>query len=205
MVYADGTTYDVGGYNLQAIGGSAPTLAGAIATYGPPTWTSAISSGGWWVGWAELGITLRFTGSGPGSDACRNQGGHVDLVALKGAGRWQTAKGLTIGETLARLRELYPGALRHGSGWWLTTRYSAETGRTVPVLVAYVSNGQIIGLRRSISGGRPAARWSAARRSAACRPAGARWHSSAACSRTWAAAGTGACGSPRSSSRAGGG
>ena len=58
--------------------------------------------------------------------------------------RWRTAKGLRVGQPLARLRSLYPGATRHRETWWLVTGLSQiGAPHRYPVLAATVRGGTV--------------------------------------------------------------
>jgi hypothetical protein len=110
----------VGGFET-----SEPTVSAARATFGAPTGFSDARSGGntCVVGWRALGLSIVFGDLSGANDAC-GDGGLADTVVIKGAAgadRFQTNKGLRVGQTIARLRTLYPRASRHGSSWWLAT------------------------------------------------------------------------------------
>jgi hypothetical protein len=84
------------------------------------------------VTWPARGVTGQFTTLGGIVDskgrpitqldsACRYRDQvYVDRLAAT-APHWHTPKGLKIGDSLARLRQLYPGATEHPEGWWLHT------------------------------------------------------------------------------------
>jgi hypothetical protein len=67
--------------------------------------------------------------------------GYFSSAVMTGA-RWSTNKGLRNGDTLARLKQLYPRARRHDESWWLVPRFTAATG-SYPGLSAMVSGGRV--------------------------------------------------------------
>jgi hypothetical protein len=63
------------------------------------------------------------------------------------AQHWHTRKGLKIGDSLARLRQLYPDATEHDDGWWLhTVRLPWGSSEESGDLLATVSNGRVTAL-----------------------------------------------------------
>ena len=136
--------YRIGGYAVKSDG----MLRGVIDEYGPPTskrrrWGRV----GCLVGWRGAGLSILFYNLG-GGDACRPDDGRFRTAAMTGR-LWVTAKGLRVGDSVARLRRLYPGATYHASGhyprsWWLVTRYSriGDNGY-YPGLRAIVRNGRV--------------------------------------------------------------
>jgi hypothetical protein len=83
----------------------------------------------------------------PGSTACDEYVGQAQVAYLSGAGLWRTAKGLLIGNSLARLRALYPSASRHGISWWLISRKNPFGSGRAAVLSAYVVGGRVTRFR----------------------------------------------------------
>jgi hypothetical protein len=94
-----------------------PRLRAAIRAYGDP---SSSSGGGeiCRVRWADLGVRITFQNFG-GVDSCRPSGGRAQKAVVAGDDRWRTAKGLRIGNTVARLERLYPRARRTARGFRL--------------------------------------------------------------------------------------
>jgi hypothetical protein len=119
-----------------------PTVGAALDAYGEPSFQRRISTWGCKLGWHGLGVKVLFANFGGGS-ACREDLGRSQTARAFGD-RWRTAKGLRVGDRLARLRRLYPGATRHGRAWWLVTALSriGETHR-YPVLSAAVRDGRV--------------------------------------------------------------
>jgi hypothetical protein len=94
-----------------------PRLGAAIRAYGQPT---RRSGGGeiCRVRWADLGVRITFQNFG-GQDSCRPSGGRAQKAVVDGDTRWRTAKGLRIGNTVARLERLYPNARPTSRGFRL--------------------------------------------------------------------------------------
>lgn len=109
------------------------------------------------VRWTNLGIAGSFTTLGGFADragkplvmdgswsACdfRDQL-QVDTMTAT-APRWHTRQGLTIGDPLDRLLELYPRAVQDGLVWWLRAHRSAIAGGDeLPYMTARVVGGTV--------------------------------------------------------------
>ena len=99
------------------------------------------------VAWPGLALTVDFAliGTDP-RDPCAAGAAVVATAASRGA--WRTAVGLRVGDTVARVRFLYPHARRHGSGYWLVPRRAcAEVGGfAYPGLLARTQHGRVTAL-----------------------------------------------------------
>jgi len=97
--------------------------------------------------WAKRGLELSFFG-GP-HRAC--SGADISRAAVVTSGRWRTDRGLKPGDSVERLRQLYPNAPFHETthakrrGYWLIS-YRSGCGLT-PSLVAHVRNARVAALR----------------------------------------------------------
>ena len=126
------------------------TLADARARFGAPTATRREPPYGCVATWRALGLTLFFLEL---SDRNACTVGVALRATVTSRGAWRTSKGLRKGDSIARLRLLYPGA-RHRSGfgpwtgYWLVTRRSCELGgfQPYPGLLARVRNGRVSAL-----------------------------------------------------------
>jgi len=103
------------------------------------------------VAWRRHGIRGEFTTLGSFSrtsdNACMAPASfHPDTVDVINRA-WLTSRDLHVGETLQRLRTLYPEASRHRDGWWLVTRLNDPLFGTYGQLVAGVQNGRVSYLR----------------------------------------------------------
>jgi hypothetical protein len=110
--------------------------------------------------WRSLGVTMRLSTLGllpGGRTLCTSPAAPIDSVRVSGR-RWYTSKGLRVGDSVGRLRSLYPEAPYLARTWrpgWgpqyaLVTRRATCLGVcgnqrevTVPVLSAAVRNGRV--------------------------------------------------------------
>ena len=140
----------IGAYAVRADGG----LGGAIRAFGRPTTTRhTFGRGTCRAVWTRHGLTIDFYNLG-GGDACRPRDGRFSRAFLRGD-HWMTTKRLRVGDSVAKLRRLYPDApFRRGeprlspSGYWLLTRRSVfGDGSEYPGLLAEVSRGRVVGFQ----------------------------------------------------------
>ena len=95
----------------------------AAALYGTPA-TSRARGTTCTRTWPAAGLTVGFL-SFEGAPCTK---GVAITITLRGT-TWRTARGLRIGDPLARVHDLFPAATRHADGWWLVTRRAcAEVG-----------------------------------------------------------------------------
>ena len=107
------------------------TLGDATAVLGTPDSTRRLSDYECRAGWKGMALTLSFLDLS-NADPC-SQGGLVRATAF--SAKWRTAKGLRVGDPIARLRSLYSAATYHRSverGWWLITRRTCPTTGSQP-------------------------------------------------------------------------
>lgn len=122
-------------------------LADARARFGAPSTTRRVQGVECLASWRRLGLVLAFLELS-GGDPCR--AGTLVRATVTERGRWRTARGLRKGDSVARLRQLYPKArYRSGfqpwRGWWLVTRRACELGgfEPFPGLLARVRDGRV--------------------------------------------------------------
>jgi hypothetical protein len=119
-----------------------PRLGAAIRAFGRP---SSRRGGGeiCRVRWAALGVRITFQNFG-GADSCEPSGGRAQKAVVGGDSRWRTAKGLRVGNRVARLRRLYPRARRTPRGFRLAQGI-LPFGAPMPyaVLGARVAGGRV--------------------------------------------------------------
>jgi hypothetical protein len=128
----------VGGVRMLA------TLDDATAVLGAPDRTRRLNNYECRAGWRGMSLTLRFLDLST-ADPC-HQGGLVTATAT--SAKWRTAKGLRIGDSVARLRSLYRAATFHRAsyrGWWLITRRTCPTtgSQPYPGLLARTINRRV--------------------------------------------------------------
>jgi hypothetical protein len=116
-------------------------LARARSAFGRPNTTRRVGRDECRAVWARIGLTLAFVDLS-GRSPCRVGG---LLVATAKSARWRTDRGLRVGDPVARIRALYPGARHFATapyaGWWLITRHTCPTtgSQAYPGLRARIS------------------------------------------------------------------
>jgi hypothetical protein len=110
----------VGGVRMGA------TLDDATTVLGMPEVRRRLNDYECRAGWRTIGLTLLFLDLS-NADPC-GEGALVRATAA--SAKWQTGKGLRVGDPVARLRNLYRSARYHRlgyPGWWLITRRTCPT------------------------------------------------------------------------------
>lgn len=143
---------NLGGYRTTYSAGHTPTLGDAVTVFGSP---SSRIEGRYacYVRWPRLGLRIDFVNYSVDArlPRCRDDVGLPQQAHMTGRGLWRTSKGLVIGDTLTRLRSLYPRATGHGASWWLISIYSTVgTPGRGPVLSAYVKGGRVASFRGAV-------------------------------------------------------
>ena len=136
-----------------------PSLAGAIRALGVPSSCRRVSGFRSFasVAWRRLRLRMVFGTYGPipPRGPCAAAGRIVLDSAFATGPRWRTARGLRVGDSVAKLRRLYPHArrrrfvrgIRPVEGWWLVVRLSRVPDRhLVPRLLATARGGRVTGL-----------------------------------------------------------
>jgi hypothetical protein len=124
------------------------TLRGAIERFGPGQRRLVAGGSICRARWPGIGLTITFYNLG-GQNPCTPRFGFFGRAIVTGA-RWRTAKGLAIGDPVARLRRLFPEARHRGvdgfRGYWLVVRTTQAAG-TYPGLLARVRDGRVVQFR----------------------------------------------------------
>jgi hypothetical protein len=124
------------------------TLRGAVDTFGQPS--SKVRNGEVCTArWSQHGLRIVFYNLG-GHNPCRGRYGFFSNARAKGP-HWKTNRGLAIGDSGSRLKNLYPKARFHApeqgfwpAGWWLVRRESQfGTGGFYPGLLAHMHSGDV--------------------------------------------------------------
>src|SRR5690606_1854323 len=89
------------------------------------------------VRWPAQGVAVLGTGPAP----CE-AGAGVRWVRLTGPG-WRTGAGLSVGDSVARLRALYPRARTRGIQRWLVWGRDRGSATVRPRLRAEIKNGRV--------------------------------------------------------------
>jgi hypothetical protein len=124
-------------------------LAEGLLLLGPPTSTRPGRGGVCLVRWAGHGAAVLVAGGGAGCDPALAR---MRRAQLTGPG-WRTARGLAPGDSLARMRALYPRAVRAGASWHLVRGREPGARRPVARLRAQVAAGAVRALWVAPSGG----------------------------------------------------
>ncbi len=145
----------VGGYRIYGAGAWTPTYQQAVDRFGAPQ--SCVlrpfavgqkpASNYSRVRWRSLGLQAEFITYGmisDGGDAC-SKPRDVQLSTLTATGtQWRTALGLRVGDTVARLQQLYPRALPHNNAFWIVTSKSVVGSvSTGPVFSVTIREGRV--------------------------------------------------------------
>jgi hypothetical protein len=135
-----------------------PTYAAAIDAYGNASECRPALGYAALAVWRSAGFRMFVTTLGvlpKGATFCTApEALYIDWLIVDGK-RWRTARGLRVGDTVDRLRRLYPSARRHRTVWWLVTRRAACIGLcggeglyvTAPMLSATTLNGRVVDFR----------------------------------------------------------
>ena len=134
--------------------GKNSSLAGLIAAFGRPT---SCDPRRWMGTWESLGMRAGFdTLAAPpfkGANPCNAPDypaiGSIDFFDR----RWHTARGLSVGDSLARLRALHPESELHKDGWWLRRRVNQCCGGSVQgAFVVIVTAGRVKAFHFDVQG-----------------------------------------------------
>jgi hypothetical protein len=99
-------------------------LGHALHAFGKPSGRHHFDGkNGCHVTWRKLKLRIEFDNYG-GHDACSKKGGQAQSFSIGFSKRWQTSRGLRIGDSVKALKHLYHHAKRHGSNYWLKSAYS---------------------------------------------------------------------------------
>ena len=137
----------------RAVGGlqiARGTLTQARQRFGPPSTVRSRASGFECnANWPRVGLRLAFLDFS--GRAC--QDGVLVTATITSRSAWRTAVGLRVGDSVARVRRLYPRATLHPAsppwtGYWLVARRTcAEVGALpYPGLLARVRGGRVTAL-----------------------------------------------------------
>lgn len=136
--------------------GVEPTIANAIAAFGPPASREAGEGLGCMVEWPELSLVASADDFG-GGPVCGDQAGIQELsVVGAGADRWQTDRGLRVGDSQQELLKQYPSAFvdpRREHTYILVEQASpiGETGR-IERLTATVFDTRVTAIQTYLYG-----------------------------------------------------
>jgi hypothetical protein len=137
-------------YTITKLGrfhpGRDASLGRAIRAFGKPSSRHSRQGGSACeVRWTKLRLHIKFANYG-GLDACSRRGGLAQSVRIARSGKWRTTRNLRVDDSVDQLRHLYPGAIHHGTQWWLKTAVShIGTTHRYAVLAARTRDKRVIG------------------------------------------------------------
>jgi hypothetical protein len=123
VVGADRASPRLGSYRVR----DDPTMRGIVRAFGRPT-SCRLTGGNTSIAtWDRLGLRVSFATLGgitPGRNACTDRRIWISWIRVSGS-RWKTGRGLTVGDSVAELRRLYPRARyqRRRIGSWPAPSY----------------------------------------------------------------------------------
>lgn len=123
------------------------TLGRARAVLGAPDTMRRLSKYECRAAWRTRDLSLLFLDLSNAAPCV--QGGLIRATAS--SAKWRTARGLRVGDPVARLRKLYHAATHPSTsyspyrGWWLITRHACSTvgGQAYPGLLARTARGRV--------------------------------------------------------------
>jgi hypothetical protein len=124
------------------------TFPAAVRALGAANKVQAHSHGNSCTGsgtWTGLGLRILFTsfGGDPYCQGARAQTGTISGAA--GRRHWQTARGLRVGDSLGKLKQLYPAAVKGRGGWAIV--YSQHSviaeGSRLDIVTAQVKGSRV--------------------------------------------------------------
>ena len=136
----------IGGYLVARDPGR--SYPAAVKAFGLPSARAPGGAGSCTVRWQGLGLAMTFSSSEPAPCASSRLGRSVWFGATASGVRWRTDRGLAVGDSLARLRRLYPQAYlraRPSPAAWILVWIRGEVGPTV-YLQATLRSGRVTAL-----------------------------------------------------------
>lgn len=119
-----------------------PTVGAAVRAFGRPSSRQARYGGDACdISWEKIGLEMSFAYYGLGGRwaACQGSRGIAKFARIEGprADRWQTSRGLRIGDSREQLERHHPGAVEWEGDYWLAIGYT-EVGEATsyPILTA---------------------------------------------------------------------
>jgi hypothetical protein len=156
-----GGTIHTGPNGVTALGSwhvsSHPGFPAAVRALGAASAVKAHSSGNSCTAtgtWGKFGLRVLFTSFSvdPYCAAARAQTGTISGAA--GRRHWQTSRGLRVGDGLATLKRLYPGAVHAPGGWAIV--YSLHSviaeGSRLDIVTAQIKHHHVSAFRLWIGG-----------------------------------------------------
>ena len=141
--WANGNVTHIGAMKTSG----APTLTRAIRAFGAPSRKRLSGREVCVVDWNALGLRANFVNLGltpRGKTTCSAGVGKLQTVTIRGTG-FRTQRGLRVGDSTARLRELHRGARLRERSWWLATAPNpfGEPGDRMAIVRANTRAGEV--------------------------------------------------------------
>ena len=96
-----------------------PGYHSAVRHLGRPSHVSNPQSPSCKAKWHKLGLSIQFANFGGGSSCGGSFAQKARIEGRQARHAWRTTRGLRIGDSAKRLRDLYPRAWKHGSTFWI--------------------------------------------------------------------------------------
>jgi hypothetical protein len=130
-----------------------PTVRAAVNAFGRPSSRRPRYGGsGCDVSWRKIGLKITFAYYGGRGTACKRGIAKTGVIQGTAADRWQTNRGIRIGDSLEQLERRYPNAVEWEGDYWLAIGYSPlGDGYSYPVLAAMVSGETVSGFEVMMS------------------------------------------------------
>lgn len=125
--------------------GRDPGYPAAVSHLGSPTDVAHPDSPGCKAKWARLGLSIQFESFGGGANCSDGFAQKAKILGNHARESWRTNRGLRVGDSAAKLRQLYPNARKHGTTWWVVyLRHSPfGTGGPLPIIKAHMHNHHV--------------------------------------------------------------
>jgi len=148
--WASGQVTHIGSLRTTSSRTRSPTLSRAIAAFGRTSSRRLTSFNSCEVSWTRLGLRgtfANFGGTLPGQTTCTPSVGKLQVATIRGRG-FRTQRGLRVGDSTARLKQLHSGARFRERSWWLATAPAVfgdvEPGQRVPIVRAITQGAKVV-------------------------------------------------------------
>lgn len=134
-----------------------PTFQSAVYALGAASAVHVHTRGNSCTGtgaWKGLGLRVLFTSFSADPYCARVRAQTGTISGASGRRHWQTARGLRVGDSLGKLKRLYPRAIRGHEGWAIVfSRHSVVAeGSRLDVVTAQVRGNRVSSFRLWIGG-----------------------------------------------------
>jgi hypothetical protein len=142
--WANGKVTSIGALKTSG----SPTLTRAIRAFGTPSRTRLSGREVCVVDWNALRLRANFVNLGAtpaGRTTCTAGVGKLQTATIRGTS-FRTQRGLKVGDSIARLRELHPGARLRERSWWLASAPNrfGDAGERIAIVRANTRAGKVV-------------------------------------------------------------